>query len=414
MKTNTIYQLLIIFLIIVVGIYLIWIMLNKKIDLEEFSNQPIEKYNLIKLSTDLTINDNNDIVITLDDTYFLKELTLTFDNLKIVSYGFKIIVEDTINNKEYELNMDNYESNSKNEYSLDTSKQLKYDNLKDKYDNKLFGNRIIIKNADLFNFTDTNSTQSLDLKKIRIYGNKSGSDYSENITFTEKEMTSNIGEQFISHIKIDTSAMSDNDTVNKINIKYKNKYLDFQKNLGEFMITQNDNIIYLEKVILADNLVITNITNSPSTTLNNSEYTIFSKNVNFSDLENYKLENNIIDFQDKINPDLVCNIDKLKSVNNVGMELLDILNYQEKINSEMKELDMNKINIRRQENQKIEIQNLVNKINRITDKYLQQVKNDDDYNNKKFFETIEVLNFLKKELDNRSTEPKLNINVKVD
>ena len=57
----------------------------------------------------------------------------------------------------------------------------------------------------------------------------------------------------------------------------------------------------------------------------------------------------------------------------------------------------------------LKIENLIRKIDTTTAEYLELVKNTDEYNSKKFYETIQLLDYLRKQLDERVAAPKTEI-----
>ena len=83
------------------------------------------------------------------------------------------------------------------------------------------------------------------------------------------------------------------------------------------------------------------------------------------------------------------------------------LDYQKKINTELKELDLNKFNIRELYNQKLDIASTIAKIDRISNNYLKLVQDADAHNAKKFAETIQLLQHLKAELEKQGKTQKV-------
>ena len=128
----------------------------------------------------------------------------------------------------------------------------------------------------------------------------------------------------------------------------------------------------------------------------------------------YYIIHNIIDFRDSLNPDTIVGNQNLSKKNNLSMDILDVLDYQNKINTELKELDVNKINIGELYKQKLDISATINKIDRISNNYLKLIQNSDEHNAKKFTETIQLLQYLKGELEKQKLNDKVNFEVNLE
>lgn len=360
-------------------------------------------------SEDFTQSDDLTLDITLKKSGFIKEIYLGCDG--IIPYSLKMDVIDTKNNKKNTIDLSKYKIDNKLDFG---NNSYLFSNITGLNNLKLSGNKISL---IIPNVADT-----LQIKEIYIYGNNDGEDKEPIAGFVENEVNkeSDTSSKYIIEKEVDTlfshieiPLLPSDETVElKTKVVYTNNLQNGSIELEETFYTVGEaNKIFFDKIILANKVEIT-ITNN-GTAVSGLNVNIYSKVPTSRDIQSYKFENNLIDFRDSLNPDAVCDSNELKEINNLSSELLDILDYQEKINTELRELDLNKINLRRQQNQKLEVQNIVNKIDLLTEEYLNRIKNDDDYNNKKFFETIKILNYLKQQLDTRSKVPKLKVNVNI-
>lgn len=360
-------------------------------------------------SEGFTQSDDLTLDITLKKPGFIKEIYLNCDG--IIPYSLKMDVIDTKNNKKNTIDLNKYKIDDKLDFG---NNSYLFSNITGLNNLKLSGDKISL---IIPNVADT-----LQIKEIYIYGNNDGEDKEPIAGFVENEVNKESeSEKFIitkevdtlfSHIEIPKAAVKTIEL--KTKVVYYNNLQNGSIELEETFYTIGEaNKIFFDKIILANKVEITITGTDGNEVAQLNSVNIYSKVPTSRDTQSYKFENNLINFRDSLNPDAVCDSNELKEINNLSSELLDILDYQEKINTELRELDLNKINLRRQQNQKLEVQNIVNKIDLLTEEYLNRIKNDDDYNNKKFFETIKILNYLKQQLDTRSRVPKLKVNVNI-
>jgi predicted RNA-binding protein len=137
----------------------------------------------------------------------------------------------------------------------------------------------------------------------------------------------------------------------------------------------------------------------------------YGKPASNNDIQNFKFANGLISFRDSLNPDTVLGDRDILDKVGDSMEILDVLDYQKKINSQLKQLDLNKHNIKDLYKQKVEIINTINKIDRISNNYLKQIKDADAHNANKFNETIELLQYLKSELNKQANLEKTKFDI---
>lgn len=377
---------------------------------EKFSNNNkfTQKYNLLSYSAkENTDADPISLDIVLNKPSFIKQIYLKSE--KAIPLDLQILVNNNQNNSEKYIDMSSYKVFEINDESLFyDSKELKLDNIVDNNNNIIQGDNIKL----------YSKTYNIEFTEIIIYGNETGRNYkflsgeqqlysasttnnniinydAETFKPNEKCIVSKIDfTEFINSLSTSTTPI----TTTPVTINITNNYLT--KNMS-FLIHINAPFVVFEKPVLVDNYF--SVTQNSKSIEN---IVIHGKIALPIDIQNYKFDNNIILTDDVLNLDDITGTAKeLEYKNNTNLMVLDVLNYQDKINRELKELNLNKYNIRKMKNKQIEIDNIKMKIDNITDKYLSLMKASDDYNSDKLFETINNINMLKNELDSKETTP---------
>ena len=408
-----------IFLLSITILYFIYKIYDNKIGEyhinEKFSNNNSQKYNLLSYSA----KENTDPIsldIVLNKPSFIKQIYLKSE--KAIPLDLQILVNNNQNNTEKYIDMSSYKVFEINDASLFyDSKELNLDNIVDNNNNIIQGDNIKL----------YSKTYNLEFTEIIIYGNDTGRNYkflsgeqqlysstavNNTINYNTINTNFNPNEKCIVS-KIDftkffnPSTTTTTTTATTIDINITNNYLT--KNMS-FLIHKNAPFVVFEKPILVDNAF--SVLDDKNALISN--IVIHGKIALPIDIQNYKFDNNIILTDDVLNLDDITGTAKeLEYKNNTNLMVLDVLNYQDKINRELKELNLNKYNIRKMKNKQIEIDNIKMKIDNITDKYLSLMKSSDDYNSDKLFETINNINMLKNELDNKETTPIEAINLNI-
>lgn len=444
-KYNSVKYFIYVLILIIAG-YLLYsvntIKFTTELNNENFvveSSEFKQKYNLLKYDNSMT-TPNKTYNIILDNNNFIKQIFIKTNEDGVIPLDLKIIIKDTVVNSEVEVDMSKYKLNNYSDDNLGySSKYLQLNNITDKTGKLIKG--------DIVFFSSNINIQLVD---IIILGNKTGKDYKgisgETLLYTSNTNTNdNTNDNDNSKINVETKTSSNtkvlssnsngtyliskivftssynnvSNITNNVNsdmtsnnvgvitiINLDNSNKKIVDNSG-YDITDKVNILFFDEMQLLSDISKIEIT--PKNGYIISE--IYGKLANNADIQNFKLVNDIISASDSLNPDAVCGAENLEKQNNMGMDILNILNYQQKINDELQQLDINKLNIRRLENQKMEIQALVNKIERVNNKYLDALKQGDEYNSKKFFETVKILEYLKQQLDLQANIPKQKYNI---
>jgi hypothetical protein len=365
-------------------------------ELEKLKN--LQKYNL--LASDSMNIFENIYSITLPKNYFIKQIYIVVEDEEIdsevkrksyIPIDLEIIVIN--NGNEKYINMNNYKLSSSSQIYY-PGKSLDILNITDNNDNFVNGNKIIFKSE----------SQNFKFSNILIFGNDNGSKYIELIN--ETDITSNIkiiNGNLTSSIPYLISNIEFN-TVGNISLYLKNNGTIFKT----YNILLDD---YIKKYYFNNPILINEETLSVyfSDDFSDAQITaIYGKKASSADIQNFRFTYGLISFRDSLNPDTILGEKELIDKIDKSTEILDVLDYQKKINSQLKQLDLNKKNIRDLYNQKQEVIETINKIDRISNTYLKLIKDTDEYNAKKFTETIELLQYLKNSLEQRLKLQKVN------
>lgn len=390
---------------------------NTATALENLEN--IQKYNLLVSPSEMT-DPSNTLEISELGNKFIKQIYIIVEDevnededdsgnnvetiiKREIPLDLEIIVSDNDGNEKY-VNMNRYKLNNPPPTQLSyPGKTLNLMNLLDMNGELVKGYKITFKS----------DTYSFKFKHVFVFGNETGKDYK--MLGGEREITAELigldtgnitatKPYLISRIKFNlNNGITDTDNAQSIVLINNDDIptLDLQK------ITLNTNSLihyYDNPVLVSNNTANLNIL---TTNIDLTKSNIYGKPASTTDIQNFKFVNGIIDFRDSLNPDTVVGDANLANKNTVSMDILNVLDYQKKINTELKDLDLNKFNIRELYNQKLDIASTIAKIDRISNNYLKLVQDADAHNAKKFTETIQLLQHLKAELEKQSKTQKV-------
>lgn len=409
MNKNYIFILsLFILIIILLIIYYYYIYTNKiNITIENFDDTQFnQKYNLLYYDENYEEGNNsksNNAEYEIIDFLKMPYIKQIYIEMKEnVPYDLKIRIKDINNYKEYKVDMKKYKSSIGDGNLTYSNNFLNLDNILDEFGNIISGNKVYFKS-----YTD------FKIKKIYICGNING--INNDILINNNNEISLNDNNKKDYIINKISFKNDNNY--DIKIYYNNNYdtetdynnKEYITTMEKFKIRNNARHIFFFKPLLVNKLKIKNNNNNEN--INYDEYNIYGKEPNNDEIQNYKLENNLISYKDSLNPSTLCGINNLKKEQSDSMKILDVLNYNDKINTELKNLELNKYNIQVLDNQKNDIQHLINRINNYSNKYINQLKKDDQYNIKKYKDINKTIEFLKKYIDEKTSQSDLNIDI---
>lgn len=410
--------------------------------------QSSQKYNLLTAPISMLLEEyTKEIPLVNNKDKFIKQIYIISEDDTVstsntikkreIPLDLEISVIDSKGN-ERAVNMQKYKfkSPAPNQLSYADS-SVNFMDLIDMNGELLYGNKIKLK-SDTYKFM---------FDGIYIFGNDTGKDYK--IPGGERDITINISgidtgnlsankpylinrivfkkpESFNNAIARRKATASKNKestisigetsmeikTDNFINVNIDSKTEGFTNTGSNNQIILTPEILthyYENPMLVMDKLTSINI-NIPSDYLIDK---IHGKEASTADIQQFKYVNNMIDFRDSLNPDTAVGDASLAGKNTLSMDILDVLNYQLKINTELKELDLNKFNIRELYNQKLDIASTIAKIDRVSNKYLDLIKDGDTHNAKKFIETIQILQNIKGELEEQEKLQKVDFNLNI-
>jgi hypothetical protein len=372
--------------------------------LEKLPN--IQKYNLLVAPSNMTEPSNIHEISSLGNKFIKQiyiivedEITSNIITKREIPLDLEIIVTDNDGNEKY-VNMNRYKLNNPPPTELSyPEKTLNLMNLLDMNGELVKGNKLTFKS----------DTYSFNFKHIFVFGNETGKDYK--MLGGERDITSKLSgldsdntianitankPYLISKIKFKLNTGITN-TINTQSVELLNNDGMPTLNLQDITLNTNSLIHYYDNPVLVSNNTANLNINKLNIDLLGSIF--YGKLASTTDIQNFKFANGLIDFRDSLNPDTVVGDANLANKNAISMDILNVLDYQKKINTELKELDLNKFNIRELYNQKLDIASTIAKIDRISNNYLKLVQDADAHNAKKFTETIQLLQHLKAELE---------------
>lgn len=376
--------------------------INRRIN-EITNNSNILKRNITKSRT---------LTYTLDNPAFIREIYI--ESQDKIPLNLSITVKNSITNIQQEVNMDKYKLDKTQgkfyPYNEERSK-LSFVSLLDIDDNPLFGDIIIL---DI----DTNV---FSLIKIEVFGNSNKENYAEldtknSVEIDTEKMREGKIDYIITAIEITTDNI-DNGTLN-YSITYENSIEDGVQNYkgpvnDKFLITKEYNKIYCFNKLLAKTVTLKN----EDTPVDITHYSLYGYIPDNNEINTYKFERGLISFKDSLNPDSVCSYDKLKNTISTTETIVDVLNYQDQINYEINELDKNRYNLLALENQKLATNNLINRINNYSDKYIKLLKANDEYNISKYSNAKNAIDSLKQvmtEKIERQEPGNIDVNININ
>jgi hypothetical protein len=409
MNKNTL-KIIIYILITIIILFLLYNIYYFDVKINNIENFDIDenmiKYNLISIKS---MDTNNNIYsITLPDMKFIKTIFIECidekndetDSIKKndIPLDLEIIIKDENNIDRY-VNMDKYKLSGLTDQIYYSDKKKIFFDILDNKNELLYGKTIILK-SNIYKFK---------FNKILIYGNDNGNDYSK--LFGEIDITTEIDKQTFDCVKpyliskIEFNLVEEED-VNEYKSIIEVSGDEFNKQYNIILDSYHKTYYFTEPLLVFNNLLTYNITNT-NTTINN----IYGKVANSTEIQNFKFLNGIITYRDSLNPDTILGDKQIEEKIEKGIEVLDVLNYQEKINKQLKQLDVHKFNIRELYNQKLDIKNTISKIDRISNNYIKLIKDTDSHNANKFVETINLLQYLKSQLEQQERLEKVNFNI---
>lgn len=395
------YLLLLSFIIII--LIIIYLIYDNNKELFIIGNMDIkQKYNIINHLRESYMNrPNNEFTINLrnKETNFIKGIYIWSDINNKIPINLEIKIEDTENNITNYVDMKKYITSENIELLNYKGQGFYFDNIKNLSGDLIKGNKITFKSNIDFRFN-----------RVYVYGNVTGNDYKEIMYNIIDNSNYNINNNII------TFNENNNYTIERIKFKefknqnkleywftigYKNKgmtslikYDNGVFNKSEFLVNIRNPYIYFDKIFIANKIKINNI--------NLTIDKIYGKKTTTEDEIQNKIElKNSSNANEALNPKSIFNLyEDLETKISKHDNNMNVLNYQEKINKELKQLENNKMNLQLIQNQRNKVNNLIDKIELLTNKYADNIKNNDSYNLNKFKESVNILNHLKKELDN--------------
>jgi predicted RNA-binding protein len=370
----------------------------------------IKKY---KKSYNYSINDSTSL---MDDIlniikYYKSQLNI----IRLKKIGDRNVKKDTLRRLDKELEIIKNKITTQLFNSINDAKKTEINNnvikLIDKVNVDYLGNKIqgkLSARAKLLSKNEWNNHKRYVLDPLLDINNgKLKLLYNEFIN--EPKIIADTTESKIDEESTDELSSSTKGTIDFSISSFENVegFTDLKYNSDEIILTPYILTYYFEKPIL----IMNDLTNLSINISNYRINKIYGKPASSNDINEFKFSNGLISFRDSLNPDTIVGdkaiLDKVKT----SMEILDVLDYQKKINAQLKQLDLNKHNIRDLYNQKIDIINTIKKIDRISNNYLKQIQDADEYNAKKFTETIDILQYLKSELEKQERLQKTRFDI---
>lgn len=368
-------------------------------DIENFDDNAnhLQNYNLIANKNINIGKNNNSKTIILPDNYYIKEIVVKAFNNKKISYDLEIFINN--NGKKTEINM--------SQYKLDDTIFFYDDNILvfDKLE-AINGDPILCRRMEFYCPT------GLNIENILVFGNKTNSEISYGVSIFDDIILNGSGKDYyINSIELEpvNNNILDNDIL--INIKHKSSLDNDYSTIKYYAIINREyNLVFFQPPLLANHLDIFNQNNI--NIIDDFNMKIYGSIADDADKQKYMFEYGKLSFRDSLNPNKIITFDQLKDKTNKSMEIMELLDYQKKINTELREEDYNRELLYKLKTQESEINKLISKINKVSDEHVKLLQDTDDYNSNKLFTTMKILEFLKSELDTKKismTQNKINL-----
>lgn len=365
------------------------------------------------------VTNNNFLRITVINEKKKSKQVLVHDN-----YGFQGENYEKKDSKGNKINKHDVYYVNKNYYN---------DNVLDIYGNDVIGNKIYIerisKNKEFevperYKIIETPVKSSLTDKKIIITGLLPGEKNVEDNELIEDLETEDItdkletegGENYVIY-KIVSTTKIEKDLINvffKNNLSNNNfmyyshiptKNIHDTKSEGNYFRIKFDNYrvntIFITKPIIANYIkLMTGNDNPLSNEIGNEKYKIYGRMASLSDVSAFKLNYGITDIKGSINPESVCpTVDKLVDDHLKMDMIMDGIEFQEKVNNEKRKMVYNKNKLLDIQEQQMEIKQLQDEINSISNILNLKDSERDIHNSMQYIDQLKTVMKLKTALD---------------